>query len=146
MSTATAISPTLSQPLPTGLAARAPRATESAAPVVTDSFTASATASPAEGPSRLTRVLLGAAAGAAYGAAVGSGTTALYAALGMSGGTVAHMSLIIGGGLINTPVIGKVLEAKVDKPSNYVLGAFLGAGATWGTSAFGLMGLSLIHI
>lgn len=141
MSAAALISRTPSLALP--VATRTPRTTERLDPLVTDTFTstaASASETPKEGPSRLTRVLLGAAAGAVYGAAVGSGTTALYAALGLSAGTVAHMGLILGGGAINTPIIGKVLEPKVDKPSNYVLGAFLGAGVTWGTSAFGLMG------
>lgn len=94
--------------------------------------------------SRAARILIGAAAGAAYGAAVGSGTALAYAAAGLSTGTMIHMGLIVAGGAVNAPLLGKLLESKVERPTNFVLGGMIGAGVTWGTSAFGLMGSPVI--
>jgi hypothetical protein len=82
--------------------------------------------------------------GAAYGAAIGSGTALAYAAAGISNGTLMHMGVILAGGAAGVPVMGKVLEDKVEKPSNYVLGGLLGAGLTWGTSSMGMLGSPVV--
>ena len=94
--------------------------------------------------SPLTRALVGAALGAAYGAAIGSGTAIGYATAGLSNGTLMHMGLIVAGAAAGVPVMGKVLEGKVEKPSNYVLGGLLGAGLTWGTSSMGMLGSPVV--
>jgi hypothetical protein len=86
------------------------------------------------------RVLAGAALGAAFGAGVGSGTAMVYAAKGLEVGTALHMGIIAGGGAINTVIVGKAFEPKLGKPDAYVMGALVGTGFTWATSALGMLG------
>ena len=77
--------------------------------------------------------------GAAYGALVGGSTNALYSNASLMTATGVHAGGILAGGALGAAVLSKPLMKKAEAPAAYALGALAGAGATWGTSAFGLL-------
>ena len=77
--------------------------------------------------------------GAAYGALVGAGTALLYQNNSLQSATAFHMTGIAAGGVAGAGILGKAMQPKVEAPASYALGALVGAGVTWGTSAFGLL-------
>ena len=77
--------------------------------------------------------------GAAYGAIVGGATNALYSNTDLMTATAVHAGGILAGGGLGSAVVGTALLKKAEPAAAYALGALVGAGVTWGTSAFGML-------
>ena len=102
-------------------------------------------ACPLATPERGARALRWGAAAAAYGALTGGATALAYNTFGFEVGTAVHMTAILAGGAAGSAVIGKQLPG-MDPPMAHAIGALLGAGLTWGTSAFGLLQNPLLGV
>ena len=83
-------------------------------------------------------------AAAAYGAMVGGASAYLYGSTDIGSATAIHMTAILGGGALGAGVLSHAIDHQFEKPSNYAMGALLGAGITWGTSALGMLGRPVV--
>ena len=93
-----------------------------------------------ESSSVVSTAVKSAVVGAAYGALVGGATSHLYSNTGLMTATAGHMGGIVAGGGLGAGVLGKALGKKAEPPAAMALGALAGAGVTWATSAFGILG------
>ena len=69
-------------------------------------------------------------AAAAYGAMVGGASAYLYGSTDIGSATAIHMTAILGGGALGARVLSHAIDHQFNKPSNYAMGALLGAGIT----------------
>ncbi|MCA9780456.1 MAG: hypothetical protein KC800_27215 [Candidatus Eremiobacteraeota bacterium] len=83
-------------------------------------------------------------AAAAYGALVGGASAYVYGSTDIGSATAIHMTAILGGGALGAGVLSHAIDHQFEKPSNYAMGALLGAGVTWGTSALGMLGRPVV--